>query len=50
MNVSHLREYTPTQTTGQTMATTPVCADVMTVRTTKPVMVAKARIMAEDAL
>jgi hypothetical protein len=49
MNMSHLRDYLPTQPTGHTMVTPTACADIMT-RSTKLVMVAKARIMAEDAL
>jgi hypothetical protein len=46
----HLREYTPTQTTVRFVATKPVCANALPARMTKPVIVAKARMVAEDAL
>lgn len=49
-NMIHLREHTPTQATDRFMATTAVCADALPARMTKPVIVAKARMVAEDAL
>ena len=46
----HLRDYILTQPTGHIVVTTPACADVLPAWMTKPVIVAKARFMAEDAL
>jgi hypothetical protein len=50
MTMTHLREYISTQPTGHFVVTSPMCADVLPACMTKPVIVAKARITAEDAL
>ena len=45
-----LRAYMPFTSTGRTAVATCFCAHVPVILATRPVIVAKARIMAEDAL